>query len=118
MRAEMKNRGIDMPPLPRQEGGPGLPEPPSMAYPMLPPAAMTPTDPEELKRVFDAIEAMTTEQQEACFSLSRWYASGVIHPPKRGRPMGPQPGYGRGPAPGFGPGHGGPVYGPMMGLPQ
>jgi len=47
---------------------------------------------EENQHVLDVISAMTPEQQDACFALSRWHAAGQMPPPPpmgfQGRPYG------------------------------
>lgn len=56
---------------------------------------------EEQKRMFDIIQAMTPEQQQACFALSRWQSASMRPPmPPRGPMM--QPGRAYGPGPGYG----------------
>ena len=123
MRAEMKRRGIDIAPRPQVPSAPRPPQQPASsvpktAAPAAPPAVMGGMSAEEQKRVFDVIEAMTPEQQQACFALSRWQRSALMHrptpSPMHGRPMGQGKGYGTGHPRGFHPGHRFPGQGPMM----
>ena len=97
MQAMMKRQGVELPPMPELADAP--PQAPPM--PPMPPMGVVA---EEQKRMFDIIEAMTPEQQQACFALSRWQAAANRRPPMR--PRGPM----------MGPGHihgSGPAYGPM-----
>lgn len=105
MQAMMKRRGVDIPPKPELADAP--PQPPAM--PAMPPAGASA---EEHKRMFDIIEAMTPEQQQACFALSRWQAAAAARPPMP--PRGPmmRPGHFQGPGPAYGPM--GRDYPPMM----
>jgi hypothetical protein len=124
MKAEMERRGIDMPPPPgtaatgEASESAATAQAPTMAPPMMTVPGMGPMDAGELKQMFDVIGAMTPEQQQACFGLSRWHAATLMQPtmgpPMQVRPMGPRPGYGPGFAPGFGPGQGIPGHGPLM----
>jgi hypothetical protein len=58
---------------------------------------MNQAGPEEQKRIFDIIENMTPEQQQACFALSRW------HTPRMPRRM--PHAYSRPPMPQYPPGY-------------
>jgi hypothetical protein len=100
MQAMMRDQGVDLPPLP------ALPELPRAPAEM-PPMPMGGLSPAEGKHVLDIISAMTPEQQDACFALSRWHAASRMPPPPA--PMGFQ---GRPYGPGYGPAQGVP-YPPM-----
>ena len=68
MQARMKAQGISMePPAPST-----APTPPPMPTP-----PMGQASPDEQKRIFDTIEKMTPEQQQACFAISRWHTPRV-----------------------------------------
>jgi len=65
MQERMKAQGVKLePPIPgAMPATPPMPTPP-----------MGPTSAEDQKGIFDTIEQMTPEQQEACFAMSRWHA--------------------------------------------
>jgi hypothetical protein len=115
MQAEMKSRGIEMQPLPQSPSAAAAePVPQRMPFPRI--GAMSA---DEHKRVFDIIEAMTPEQQQACFAISSWHVPGATMPPPvyrpmPGRQMGPWPGYRREFPQGFGPGQRGYAPGQMI----
>jgi len=86
MQQMMRGQGVELPPMPSpdQEIQP-TPMSPFMAGP----------GPEEQKRLFDIFEAMTPEQQEACFAVARWQSSPMM-PPQMPMQMPPSYGYQQG----------------------
>lgn len=79
MKTMMSGQGVRLPPMP-------LPDQEILPPPIQP--FMTGPDPEDQKRLFDIFEAMTPQQQEACFAVARWQSSHM--PPQIQMP----PGYG------------------------
>jgi len=114
MQARMKRQGVEMAPLPALPSE--LEQPPVL--PIAPPPAMDIMRANDQKSLFEVLEAMTPEQQEACFAFSSLYGPARMRPPVRspmqGRPMMPQRGFAPGYAPGFVPGPGGDGLAPMM----
>ncbi|MEA3276043.1 MAG: hypothetical protein U9Q81_12270 [Pseudomonadota bacterium] len=90
MQEVMKIHGVEMPPPPYPARE--IKQPPSS-----PP--MPAGSPEEQKRIFDIVEQMTPEQQDACFAFSRWQAAAMMQPPT-------PPAFARPPVYGYPPAHG------------
>lgn len=86
MQEQMKAQGITIEP-PAPSAAPTPPHTPPVSQ----------GGPEEQKRIFDIIEKMTPEQQQACFAVSRWHTPRMPHriPHAYSRPPMPQypPGY-------------------------
>ncbi len=117
MQDRMKRFGVKMPAIAEIPFLSGMPAPPAPTTEsvMAPPLPMGHRmSPDEQRRIFDVVEAMTPEQQEACFAMSRWHAPTRMKPRMMRGPMIP----GRFPfRPRFGPPQR-PAYPPMARPPR